>query len=361
MSHAVAVYEEGRSWNPLAQTVELSADGLRVGGRTAALSELNLGAMAEAYLRGGWLGGGGSERELRALADGPGVVPVTRVTGTAKPVKVRQAAEFARQLGELAVERCGGPDEVAALGARARSEGVPLWIARRFAAGPLGPVAVAVDRRLVRVDVWGPGAPVVRVRAPGGLYAGDTSPGKGLVLTVGEVPAELTLTKVWRKSRSSVSARTPQGQWELQRESASTSRLLRDGHRVALLTRPGPRTRPEPGTVLLPLAGVRYDTSDPLAAVMAHTFATAFGLGDGTGTYRFQARRDASADDAFVVGPWEQPWYSNLGSGREDNEPGGGDGWGSDGGDGGDGGGGGGGDGGSGGGGDGGGGGGGGD
>ncbi|MFP3992874.1 hypothetical protein U9R90_36460, partial [Streptomyces sp. E11-3] len=274
---------------------------------------------------------GGAERALGELADGPGVVPVTRVTGTTRPVKVRRAAEFARELGELAVRACGGPDAVAALGARARAEEVPLWIARRVAAGPAGPVAVAVDRRLVRVDVWGPGAPVVRIRAPRGLRTDDRSPSRGLELTVGEMPVPLTLTKVWRKSRSSVAAQTPYGYWELQRESALASRLLRDGRRVALLTRPGRRPRPEPGTVLLPLAAVHHDTPDPLDAVMAHAFAVAFGLGDATGAYRFRARPSrASGEPEPIV--WGDPWYSNLGSGREDNEPGGGDGWGSDGG-----------------------------
>lgn len=66
-----ALYSE-RSWNPLARTVELTEDGLRVGGWTMPLSELNLGAMAEAFQRGCWLGGGGTERPLQRLAEGPG-------------------------------------------------------------------------------------------------------------------------------------------------------------------------------------------------------------------------------------------------------------------------------------------------
>ncbi|MFE7973941.1 hypothetical protein [Streptomyces shenzhenensis] len=163
-----------RSWNPLARTVELTEDRLQRGGNSTPLSELNLGAMAEAFQRGRWLGGGGAERPLGRLADGAGIVPVTRITGTTTPVKVRQAAEFARALGKLAVRHCGGPDQVAALAARARAEGVPLWIARRFAPGPAGPVAVTVERRLVRVDVWGPHAPVVRIRAPHG-FRGDSA------------------------------------------------------------------------------------------------------------------------------------------------------------------------------------------
>lgn len=98
-----------RSWNPLAQTVELTEDLLRRGGRVTPLGELNLAAMADAYLRGRWLGGGGTERPLDSLAEAAGNVPVTRVTGTATPVKARRAAEFARALGQLAVRGCGGP------------------------------------------------------------------------------------------------------------------------------------------------------------------------------------------------------------------------------------------------------------
>src|SRR5687768_4424581 len=143
-----------RSRNPLARTVELTEGGLRRGGRTTPVAELNLGAMAEAYLRGYWLGGAGAERSLASLPQGTGTVPVTRVTGTTTPLKVRRAADFARALGESAVRGCGGADQVAALAARAHAEGVPLWIARRYAPGPAGPVAVTVDRRLVRVDVW---------------------------------------------------------------------------------------------------------------------------------------------------------------------------------------------------------------
>jgi len=103
-----ALYTE-RSWNPLARTVELTHEDLRRGGKVTSLSELNLLAMAEAFQRGHWLGGGGTERPLDLLAAGSGVVPVTRVTGTTAPVKVRQVAEFAQKFGELAVRHCGGP------------------------------------------------------------------------------------------------------------------------------------------------------------------------------------------------------------------------------------------------------------
>ncbi|MFE6090783.1 hypothetical protein ACFQ7M_02155 [Streptomyces massasporeus] len=329
------LYEE-RSRNPLARTAELTEDRLRRGGRTTPLDELNLGAMAEAYLRGHWLGGGGAERPLQSLVQGPGVVPVTRVTGTTAPLKVRRSADFARALGELAVRRCGGPDQVAALAARAQAEGVPLWIARRYAPGPAGPVAVAVDRRLVRVDVWGPGAPAVRLRAPYGFRGDSTVPGSGLVMTVGDTGARLILQKKFRKSKSSVDIGLPDRRWTLRRETAESSGLLRDGRRVALLTRPGRRPGPQPGSVLLPLADVRHESPDPLDAVMAHAVAVSFGLGDTTGLARFRAvnsRRNTDDDT------WDRPWFSNLGTDRDDNEPGGGDGWGSDGGDGGDGGG----------------------
>ncbi|MBA8946494.1 hypothetical protein ACWDY7_15420 [Streptomyces calvus] len=323
-----------RSRNPLARTVELSEGRLRRGGRTTPLDELNLGAMADAYLRGCWLGGGGTERPLDRLPQGPGIVPVTRVTGSTVPLKARRAADFARALGELAVRRCGGPDQVAALAARAHAEGVPLWMARRYAPGPAGPVAVAVDRRLVRVDVWGPHAPAVRLRAPYGLRDDSTAPDQGLLMTVGDVTARLVLQKKLRKSKSSVEIHLPDRQWTLRRDTAMSSWLLRDDRRVAHLTRPPRRSTPAPGTLLLPLAAVRHESPDPLDAVMAHAVAVSFGLGDTTGLARFRTARRSRETE-----PWDGPWFSNLGTGRDDNEPGGGDGWGSDGGDAGDGGG----------------------
>ncbi|MCL8013779.1 hypothetical protein [Streptomyces sp. AS02] len=327
------LYSE-QSWNPLARTVELTEDRLRRGGRTTPSSELNFGAMAEAFQRGWWLGGGGAERPLQRVAAGTGIVPVTRVTGTATPVRVRRAAEFAHRLGELAVWRCGGPDQVAALGARARAEGVPLWIARRFAPGPAGPVTVAVDRRLVRVDVWGPYAPVVRLRAPRGFRADASEPSKGLRLTVGEVTAQLSLKKKVRKSKSSVEVWLPGQYWALRRENAVSSWLLRNEQRVALLTRPPRRPVLEQGSVLLPLSPVRYESPDPLDAVMAQVFAVAFGLGDTTGLARFRSQRRAVNEGEPLAADewWDRAWFSNLGQGGADNEPGGGDGWGADGG-----------------------------
>ncbi|WP_328484077.1 hypothetical protein OHS71_39235 [Streptomyces sp. NBC_00377] len=326
-----------RSWNPLARTVELTEEQLRNGGRTAPLSELNLAAMAEVFQRGCWLGGGGTERPLERLTEGAGTVPVTRITGTTTPVRVRQAAEFARKLGELAVRQCGGPAQVAALAEQARAEEVPLWIARRFAPGPAGPIAVAVDRRLVRVDVWGPHAPVVRIRAPHGFDRYGVESSGGLRMTVGDVTAELALKKKLRKSRSLVEMRLPGQHWVLRRENALSSRLLRDGRSVAVLTRPPRRPSLEPGTVLLPLAPVQYESPDPLDAVMAHVFAVAFGLGDTTGSARFRsARRPASGGEPVAADEaWDRPWFANLGQGSDDNESGGGDGWGADGGDGG--------------------------
>jgi hypothetical protein len=328
-----------RSWNPLARTVELTEDALRRGGRVTPPSELNLAAMAEAFLRGYWLGGGGTERPLGHLPDGPGIVPVTRATGTTRPLKVRRAAEFAHALGEWAVRHCGGPQGVAALADRARAEGVPLWIARRYAPGPAGPVTVAVDRNLVRVDVWGPDAPAVRIRAPFGFNRQGHEPSQGLRLTVGDVAAELSLVRKKRKSKRRVEVRLPGAHWELRRESARGSWLLRDERPVALLTRPRGRPVPEPGSVLLPLTPVRYESSDPLDAVMAQVFAVAFGLGDTTGAARFRAERRRRMNGGEPVAAdvwWDRPWFSNLGTGSEDNEPGGADGWGADGGEGGD-------------------------
>ncbi|MFI5801236.1 hypothetical protein [Streptomyces sp. NPDC051561] len=330
-----------RSWNPLSRTVDLSETELRHGGKVTPLNELNLPAMADAFHRGHWLGGGGSERPLGRLPAGAGVVPVTRITGTSTALKVRQSAEFAQKLGELAVRHCGGPAQMHSVAERARAEGVPLWMARRYAHGPAGPVGVAVDRRLVRVDVWGPGAPTVRIRAPHGVLSSAADQAQGLRMTVGDVPAVLVLKKKLRKSKSFTQAHLPQGVWELRRADSTSSWLMRGEERVALMRRPPRRVRPEPGTVLLPLAAVRYESPDPLDAVMAQVFAVAFGMGDTTGTARFRLLRPQTLEGEPIVSDdaWDRSWFSNLGNGSDDNEPGGSDGWGSDGGDGGDGGG----------------------
>ncbi|MFG2192908.1 hypothetical protein [Streptomyces sp. NPDC048639] len=331
--HGVLYAEE--SWNPLARTVELTEDRLRIGSRYTPLSELNLAAMAEAYLSRQWLGGGGALRALTALGSGTGIVPITRITGSTHPVRVRRAAEFAYVLGELAVRRVGGPGAVAALAEVARAEGVPLWIARRIAPGPgaAGTIAVAVDRRTARVDVWSASAPVVRVRAPYGVSPDRRIPDRGLVLTVGEVRAALVVTAERRRSRCAVTVGIPYRYWELRREGARASRLMCNGHPVALLARPRPGAGR--GMLLQPLADVWHQGADPLDAVMAHAVAAAFGLGDGTGAVRFRSRPLPSRGESV----WSDPWYSDLGSGAYDNSPGGGGEWDSGGSGGGDGGG----------------------
>ncbi|GGR77314.1 hypothetical protein GCM10010269_15730 [Streptomyces humidus] len=43
--------------------------------------------------------------------------------------------------------------------------------------------------------------------------------------------------------------------------------------------------------VLVPPTPVRYESPDPLYAVMAYVFAAAFGLGDSTGLARFPGQR----------------------------------------------------------------------
>ncbi|MEW2489854.1 hypothetical protein [Streptomyces sp. NPDC048411] len=188
------------------------------------------------------------------------------------------------------------------------------------------------------MDAWGPHAPVVRIRALHGFYRDAPEPSRGLSLTVGGVTAELSLRKKLRKSKSSVEVRLPGQHWVLRRENAVSSWLLRDERRVALLTRPPRRPVPEPGTVLLPLAPVRHESPDPLDAVMAHVFAVALGLGDTTGLARFRSeRRPVNGSEPIAADEgWDRPWFSNLGRSSDDNEPGGGDGWGADGGDSGD-------------------------
>ncbi len=190
-----------------------------------------------------------------------------------------------------------------------------------------------MDRRSVRVDVWGPNAAAVRLRAPEGYLPDSDDPARGLSLTVGDFPARVELKSKFRKSKSKVEIRMADRSWTLRRENATTSALLRDGTRIALLTRPPRGVTPAPGTVLLPLADVRHETPDPLDAVMAHAVAVSFGLGDTTGTARFRPARSHHETDDVI---WARAWYGNIGTDRDDNEPGCSDGWGRDGGDGGD-------------------------
>ena len=333
MSQLRTLYTD-KSWNPLAGSVELDETGVRAGGRFTPLAELNLVAMADAYLRGCWVGAGGTERALAAIGPGAGVVPVIRATGSATPLRARRAAEFAGALGELCVRAVGGRDAVAGHARRAAAEGVPLWLARRVAPGPAGgPVVVAVDRRLARADVWADGAPPARLRGPLGLPAGQSNVAELLAVSVGDAPAALTVEQSWRKSQRSVTVHSSAGRWELRRESWNTSRLLREGGSVALLGRPARARRADHGGPLLPLADVQYHTAYPVDAVLAHFFGVCFGLGDDTGKVRFGVRRP-EPDEIEFDGLWDQPWFTGLGRGNDDNGPGGrDDGWGGDGGD----------------------------
>uniref|UniRef100_UPI000A94C968 hypothetical protein n=1 Tax=Streptomyces sp. SBT349 TaxID=1580539 RepID=UPI000A94C968 len=251
-----------------------------------------------------------------------------RLTGSAMPVRVRRGAEFARAFGAFAVRASGGPDAVRAAGGRAGHEGVPLWMARRVAPGPGGLVVVAVDRRLVRADVWtdgAPGVPALRLRGPYGLQTAHLRvPRPPLTVTVGEEAADLTLRASGRRSRRFVTVRSRHGAWELWRQNAVTSRLERGGRAVAFLTRPGPRELR--GAALLPLASVDHRSGDPLDAAVAHFFAVVCGLGDATGGIRFGARKPLPELDEAV---WDLPWPTGLGTSSADSGPGAvGDAWG---------------------------------
>ncbi|MGP3966438.1 hypothetical protein [Streptomyces sp. 6N223] len=324
---------EDRSWNPRVANIRLTESWLEIDSRNMPLSELNAAAMADAYLRGFWLGGGGSERHLSTIPADTGVVPLIRITGSSRPVRTRRAAEFAQRLGELMVRTCGGPEAVAAHAQRAAAEGVPLWITRRYAQGPAGPVTVTVDRRLVRADVWGPGAPAIRLRGPYGTQAGPRTYQR-LTVTVGEAQAQLGVVDVGRKSRRSVALQTAYDRWELWRRDHAASRLTRNGHPVAVLGRPSGAARSQ--QLVLPLAHVWHESDDPLDAVMAHFFAVCFGLGDGTGRVRFGRRRqlpEVELDITEFASTWERSWHTGLGHGSYDSGPGGsGDGWSGDGG-----------------------------
>ncbi|RBM24238.1 hypothetical protein [Streptomyces sp. PT12] len=329
----VTHYEE-RTRNPLAGTVSLTDRELRSQRRTTRLTELNALATAEAYLRGRWVGSGGTERPLEAIPPGPGKVPVIRASGSGWPIRVRRAAEFARAYGALAVRLSGGEGAVREAAERAAREEVPLWIARRVADSPAGLVLVAVDRRLVRADVW-PGsgsAPPLRLRGPEGIRASDLQvESPPLTVLVGAGRAALTTERGWRKARRSVTVRTSWASWTLRRYNATSSVLERDGLQVALIARPRAGTR-RPGA-LLPLAALTHYHADPLDAVMAHFFAVVCAVGDGTGGIRFGVAKPLPGLDDEV---WAEPWYTGVSWGSHDSGPGGGgDGWGGSGGDGG--------------------------
>ncbi|AKH81379.1 hypothetical protein AA958_03360 [Streptomyces sp. CNQ-509] len=314
------VYAE-RSWNPLAAKVRLTADGLSLArGSYVRAGDMNLMAMAEAYVRGKWLGGRGTERALARIRNGPGAVPLTRVTGSAQVIRVRQAAAFAGALGELAVELSGGPAEVAAAGRRAEEEGVPLWMARRSAAGPHGGmVTVALDRRLVRADVWAagvPGTPAVRLRGEAGLTTEEVrTRNPPLTVTVAGRPAVLTVLD--SSARGLVARlRTARTQWELEGRDVESSRLLRGGRPVALLTRR--RDFEVRYAAVEPLRDVRYESGDPLDAVVAHFFGAVCGAGDENALIRLgtvEPVRDpygAGGADGAQRG-WDTPYSTDLG------------------------------------------------
>ena len=331
--HETVVYTE-RSWNPLAANVRLTTAGLsQTRGPHVRVGDMNLMAMAEAYQRGRWVGGGGMERALARIAEGRGAVPLIRVTGSAQVVRVRQAAAFAQALGALAVELSGGPEEVAAAGRRAEAEGVPLWMARRSAPGPHdGPVVVAVDRRLVRADVWAegaPGTPAVRLRGEAGLTTEQVrTRNPPLTVTVAGRPAVLSVLD--SSFRGLIAAlRTVKVRWELEGQGVESSRLLRGNRPVALLTRR--RDWELRYATVEPLMDVRYESDDPLDAVVAHFFGAVCGAGDENALIRLgTAHRVRDPYGSGGAGPgygWDTPWSTDVG-----HEPSGGGGGGSDGG-----------------------------
>ncbi|MBB1255447.1 hypothetical protein [Streptomyces alkaliterrae] len=308
-----------RSWNRLTNTVQLSAEHLKAGGRRVPIAELNLLAMADAHRHGRWLGGGGLYRPLEHLSAGPGSVPVARACGAIRPVRVKHARRFADELGTLALRLSGGPDAVAYAADQAARLGVPLWIARRAAHTPAGPVTVAVDRRLVRVDVFADGLPPVRLRGPYGLRAARPDPTADLTLTVGDERAAFTVRQSWRKTRRSVSVRTSAGHWELVWRDRVWSALVRDGRPAAQLSSPGAAGQPPSQDGIRPLAAVRHQSTDPMDALMAHFFGVACGLGAHVGQLRFGARREQP--DPGSDAAWTGPWYTDVGTDSDDCGP----------------------------------------
>ncbi|OEU95976.1 hypothetical protein [Streptomyces oceani] len=344
--------------NPFDKPVRLCAEHLRIGRQRVPLGELNLPAMADAYLRGSWLGGAGSEQPLWHV-EMARAVPVTRISGSTFLVRPLQPAVFAQELGELAVRASGGPETVAWHAQRAAEEEVPLWIARRWAHGPHGLVSVAVDRLSQRVDVWAvdtsaptepetpaaavpvsssesparpnspvspdssvsPGPPAsphpsaspVRIRAPYGLVTGSADPARGLRLTIGPDSVDLDIADLvprldQQSIASTLTVRTPHHEWLLRKAGWRSSELLRDTHPIATIRKPGRRRAPEP---LLALATVEYGDCDPQDVLLIHALAVAFRLGRFTGGVRLAPQnrlRDTTRD------VWGQPWWTGVGS-----------------------------------------------
>lgn len=307
------VVYENRTWNPLLSSVRLTTSEVKLGICRMPPKELNVAAMADAYLRGRWLGGGGLERDLEQLPEGAGFVPVIRLSGSSAPFKVRQAAELVRHLGPWMVRACGGAEAVEAAARQAAAEGVPLWIARRTAHGPAGDLTVAVDRRSVRADVRGPNAPAVRLRGRLTERTQQRKLAAQTAVSVGDSPATLSVlqpgTSMGLGRSGQATLRTEQSCWELVQQDDRSSRLIRDGHPVAWLIRPPSGQR---DALLLPLADVRHETPDPLDAVMAHFFAVSFGLGKHTGVLRFGMNTRVRLPEPNDHDQWEWSWHTGL-------------------------------------------------
>lgn len=303
---------EDRTWHPLRSSVRLTDREVKLSICRMPPEELNVVAMADAYLRGRWLGGGGMERALEEIPKGHGTVPITRVTGACAPFTVRHASALVGHLGPWLVRASGGAQAVEAAMERAAHEGVPLWITRRTAPGPAGEVRVAVDRRSVRADVWGPNAPAVRLRGRLAERTNQRTLAAQAAVSVGDTPASLSVVEpgVFSPGRGQVTLTTEQGCWELVHQDNRSSRLARDGHPVAWLIRP-PRGRND--ALLLPLADVRLETPDPLDAVMAHFFAVSCGLGKHTGVLRFGIHRRAGPlPKPNDPDQWGRSWHTGL-------------------------------------------------
>ncbi|WP_052847384.1 hypothetical protein [Streptomyces avicenniae] len=303
--------EPGR--NPLRRGVALDDAYLYAGGRVP-LGHLNLAAMADAFLRGQWLGGGGGVRPLDLPGAPPGNVPVTLVSGATRPLYPKDPREFAQRLGELAVHHSGGPHGVAAQAARAAAEGVPLWLARRVAASPAGPVTVTLDRALARADVWADGLPAARLRGPAGRPAERAGLAAGLALSLGTALASLVPARA-RDGGGQVTVASAHGRWTLRHVDRRSSAVLRDGRPVAALTRPPRRSAARGSRPLLrPLVAVRHaGGAEPLDAVVAHLLAAVCGVGDATGSIRLGSHTSLLG----MPGGWVASWFTDVATGKD--------------------------------------------